>query len=149
MKDIAEEIRHIVNQASERLKKMKPGEVALKSTPEEWSKKEILGHLIDSAANNHQRIVRAGYNTADTYPPYLQNVWVQIQHYQESDWGELVELWTAYNRHLCHIIEYIPPEACSAPCNIGRDEPVSLEFVVKDYLRHLKHHMKDLMDDPK
>jgi hypothetical protein len=145
VKDIAREIRSIVDQASDRLVHMKPEEVSLKETPDDWSKKEILGHLIDSASNNHQRFVRACCNVAANFPTYNQNDWVRIQQYNESDWEALVELWSAYNRHLCDLIERIPNDAKSSPCNIGKEEPVTLEFVVKDYLRHLRHHMNEIL----
>ncbi|MBN2241745.1 MAG: DinB family protein [Acidobacteria bacterium] len=146
MKGIANEIRAIVTHALGPLSSLTPGEASFKENSDRWSKKEILGHLIDSAANNHQRFVRAGYNTAADFPPYSQNDWVRIQKYSESEWKDLIALWSAYNLHLCHIIERLPGEALSAPCNIGREEPVSLEFVVKDYLRHLKHHVEVILE---
>jgi hypothetical protein len=145
LKDVANEIRGIVDQAARRLTLMKSGEITAKDTLESWSKKEILGHLIDSAANNHQRFVRACYNAAFSYPPYSQIDWVRIQHYNELDWGTLIDLWSAYNRHLANIIERIPQDALSSPCDIGKEDPVTLEFVVKDYLRHLRHHMNDIL----
>jgi len=124
---------------------MKPDEVFSEETPDNWSKKEILGHLVDSAANNHHRFVRACHDAAANFPTYSQNDWVRIQKYNESDWGVLVELWSAYNRHLSHVVERIPQDARSSSCNIGRDHPVTLEFVVKDYLRHLRHHLNDIL----
>ena len=145
MKDLAQQIRDTVDQATARLARLEPGAVSAKQAPDEWSQKEILGHLIDSAANNHQRFVRACYNAAADFPAYSQTDWVRIQQYNESDWGTLVELWSAYNRHLSHVVERIPPEALSSPCNIGRQDPVTLEFVVKDYLRHLRHHANELL----
>jgi hypothetical protein len=147
VKDIAHEIRSTVDQASDSLTRMKPDEVSLKDRPDNWSKKEILGHLIDSAANNHQRFVRATYNAAASFPTYSQNDWVRIQQYNESEWGELVKLWSAYNRHLSDVIERLPEEAMSSPCNIGKEEPVTLEFVVKDYLRHLRLHVNQILEE--
>ncbi len=145
MKDIALEIRGIVDENSNRLAHMEPDEFSSEETPDNWSKKEILGHLIDSAANNHHRFVRACHNVAADFPTYSQNDWVRIQKYNESDWGVLVELWSAYNRHLSHVVECIPQDAMSSSCNIGGDNPVTLEFVVKDYLRHLRHHLGDIL----
>jgi len=145
MKDIARQIRAIVDQSLPTLIEMKAEQVSLKTTPQEWSRKEILGHLIDSAANNHQRFVRACYNAASNFPPYSQNDWVRIQQYNELDWETLITFWSVYNRYLANLIERIPPEALSAPCNIGKEEPVTLEFLIKDYLRHLQHHLKDLL----
>ena len=134
MKDIARDIRSIVDHASVHLSRMKPDDVSSKKAPDAWSKKEMLGHLIDSAANNHQRFVRACCNAAADFPTYSQNDWVRIQQYNESDWGTLVELWAAHNRHLSDVIERIPRDAMSSPCNIGKEDPVTLEFLLKEYL---------------
>ena len=145
MKAIAQGIRSTVEATAPRLAAMTAEAAAAKTNPEKWSKKQILGHLIDSAANNHQRFVRACYGAAAELPPYSQNDWVRIQHYQESDWAGLVTLWTAYNRHLCDLIERIPAEALAAPVGIGKPETVTLEFVIVDYLRHLRHHVEQLL----
>ena len=148
MKHIAQQLRSIIANVEERLSQMNPDDVSIKPDSDEWSKKEILGHLIDSAANNHQRYVRAVYKAAAQFPAYDQNEWVRIQRYNERSWDSLVALWSAYNYHLCHIIECLPEDAKSSPCNIGEKDPVSLEFVIADYLRHLQHHLKDLLDEP-
>ncbi len=146
MKNIAREISKIVNQSAVILPRLNDTQVMLKAKPGKWSKKEILGHLIDSAANNHQRFVRAGYGAALAFPPYDQNEWVRIQRYHEADWQSLVELWTAYNRHLCNILERLPAGVLSEPCDIGKEEPAPLEFVINDYLRHLKHHLNQILE---
>jgi hypothetical protein len=145
VRDIARGIKELVDQTSPLLLRMEPTEVSSKASADSWSKKEILGHLIDSATNNHQRFVRAVCNTAVNFPVYSQDDWVRVQRYQESQWETLVELWSAYNRHLSDVIQRIPEDAMSSPCNIGKEEPVTLEFVVRDYLRHLRHHMATLL----
>lgn len=146
MKDTANQIRRTVNEASAAMVRMKSDEVSLRRRPDGWSKKEILGHLIDSAANNHQRFVRASYHAAASFPTYDQNAWVRIQQYQASEWVGLVTLWSAFNRHLSDVIDRIPEEAKSSPCNVGKAEPVTLGFVVTDYLRHLQHHVSQILD---
>jgi hypothetical protein len=113
--------------------------------PETWSRQEILGHLIDSASNNHQRIVRGAYNAALDFPPYNQVAWVSVQRYPEADWRELVELFTLLNLHLCRVIEGLPAEALAHPVNIGKEAPVTVDFIITDYLRHLRHHLRDLL----
>jgi hypothetical protein len=145
MKDIAQGIMKIVDDVSGRLVLMTSEEVLAKTAPESWSKKEILGHLIDSAANNHQRFVRACYHAADGFPPYNQNDWVRIQHYNDADWEMLITLWATYNRHLAYLIERLPQDALSATFDLGKGDPVTLEFIVRDYLRHLQHHVNDLL----
>jgi hypothetical protein len=147
MKDIARQLRQIIESAEPRLSQMNPDDTELKPAPQEWSKKEILGHLIDSAANNHQRFVRAVNKAAVQLPTYDQNEWVRIQRHNERPWPSLVALWTLYNNHLSHVIECIPEDAESAPCNIGKEDPVPLAFVIRDYLRHLLHHLKDILDE--
>ena len=145
MKEIANDIKEVVENALQRLVLMDEPKISFKETPEEWSKKEILGHLIDSAANNHQKIVRACYQAAEHFPTYSQTDWVSVQHYNELDWSDLPERWAAYNKHLCAVIKHLPQDALPAPVNIGREAPVTLEFVVKDYPRHLRHHLNDLL----
>jgi hypothetical protein len=146
MRETGNEIRIIVNQASGLLASMESAKVSSRSNPEKWSRKEILGHLIDSAANNHQRFIRASCNAAAFFPTYSQNDWVRVQQYTKSDWMGLVELWSAYNRHLADVIERLPEEAASAPCNLGKENPATLEFVVKDYLRHMRHHLNQILE---
>jgi hypothetical protein len=122
-------------------------DVVFKPAPNEWSKKEILGHLIDSASNNHHRFVRAVNKSAAQFPTYEQTEWVRIQRYHEMPWAALVTLWSAYNYLLSHIIECIPEDSRLSPCNIGKEEPVPLKFVVEDYLRHLRHHLNDILTE--
>ena len=145
MKEIAGEIRLLIDSATDTLAGMSREAVEAKPSSSEWSKKEILGHLIDSAANNHQRFVRAMYDAASDFPPYRQEEWVAVQQYQQSSWMALIELWGAYNRHLCDLIDRMPHDVESSPVNIGTAEPATLAFVVKDYLRHLRQHMQDLI----
>ena len=75
--------------------------VSIKVQGGSWTKKEILGHLIDSAAINHQRFVRAQFTDDLVFDGYVQDDWVKVQDYQNRDWRELVELWHGYNRHRC------------------------------------------------
>jgi hypothetical protein len=110
-------------------------------------RKEILGHLIDSAANNHQRFVRAPL--ADPYagPGYEQNAWVSLHRYRERPWGELLDLWAALNAHVAYAMEAVPAERLGTRCLIGDNPPVTLEWVMRDYLRHLRHHLAQILDE--
>jgi hypothetical protein len=146
MQNIANDIRTLVARVTPLLAQLSADEAAEKPQPEKWSKKEILGHLIDSAANNHQRFVRAGYKAALDFPAYAQNEWVRIQGHQEGDWSLMVELWSAYNRYLCGVLERLPAEASSELCNFGKEGPVPLEEVVKGYQAHLRHHVAQLVE---
>jgi hypothetical protein len=106
-----------------------------------WSPKQVIGHLIDSAANNHQRFVRAQEGESYTGPGYTQDHWVAVQGYQDSSWDDLIALWRAYNRHLARVIERIPDAKRGTMCTIGSNAPISLGFVASDYVRHLRHHL--------
>ncbi len=116
-----------------------------------WSKKEELGHLIDSALNNHQRFIRAQIpvHLEDgilKFPGYAQNDWVQVGEYQTRVWGELVRLWKSLNQQILHVMKNTPLEAREIKCSIGGGEPVTLEFVMVDYVGHLKHHMSKILE---
>ena len=93
--------------------------------PGKWSPKQVIGHLIDSAANNHQRFVRAQEGESYTGPGYTQDHWVAVQGYQEASWDDLVALWRAYNRHLARVIERIPDAKRGTICTIGSDAPMT------------------------
>jgi hypothetical protein len=144
--EVSREISQAIDAARPRLVAIEAAVASAKPSPDDWSRKEILGHLIDSAANNHQRVVRGARNAAADFPPYDRVAWVEVQRYQEASWPDLVELFCQVNRHLCRAIEGLPPEALANPCDIGKDAPVTLEFVVTDYLRHLKMHLGDILE---
>jgi hypothetical protein len=141
MEKFAQNLCNIIAGFLPKLEKTDPISAKLKPDPSKWSANEILGHLIDSALNNYQRIVRAQYGAAEQFPGYDQDEWVRIQSYNDIPWPLLVNLWKTLNDHLCILIENIPQDARFAQCNIGKDEPVSLEYVVEDYIKHLAHHL--------
>ncbi|MEJ2615764.1 MAG: DinB family protein [Ignavibacteriaceae bacterium] len=143
---ISEKIRETISAAKPDLLKISPELAARKSKPDSWSKKEILGHLIDSASNNHQRFVRGAQNAAIDFPVYKQDPWVEVQHYNEMDWANLIELFYQYNYHISRVIEFLPEESLNNPCNIGKENPATIKFVIEDYLRHLKHHLEKILE---
>jgi hypothetical protein len=145
---VAEQLRATVLAASARYAAMPEAEVARKPAPDRWSKKEILGHLIDSAGNNHQRFVRAQLQGQLTFPGYEQEGWARCQRYVAADWQHLVALWRAFNLHLANVIAAIPEDRAAVMCTIGDDPPVTLHFLAEDYLTHMNHHLRQL-DGPR
>jgi DinB family protein len=110
-----------------------------------WSRKQVIGHLIDSALNNQQRFVRAQLGAPLSFPGYAQEEWVAAQAYQQRSWAELLTLWTVLNRHLAHVVAHIDPKALETPCTIGAGAPVTLRFIAEDYVRHLRHHLAQVL----
>jgi len=120
-----------------------------------WTRKEILGHLIDSAANNHQRFVRAQFNSDLVFPGYEQDKWVSVQRYKDANWSQLVQLWKHYNLHLLHLVSHIPASVLTvkrtehnldqiAWQSVDKNEPATLEYFIRDYVGHLKHHLRQI-----
>jgi hypothetical protein len=139
-----EEFRATLDREGERLSNISEERAATRSAPGRWSAKEVIGHLIDSASNNHQRFIRVQLENNLSMPGYEQNAWVETARYQEIPWNDLVRFWLLYNRHLLHVMVATPPEKLSHRVEIKGDDPVTLEFVMSDYLRHLKHHLAQI-----
>ncbi|MDE3198252.1 MAG: DinB family protein [Acidobacteriota bacterium] len=111
-----------------------------------WSPKEELGHLIDSAANNHQRFVRAALEPEYRGPGYAQEAWVSLNGYRETPWTEVVLTWYQYNRLLVRTMGNIPRNKLDTPCFIGSaQEPETLGFIIGDYVLHMQHHIDHLL----
>jgi hypothetical protein len=138
---VAKDLQETIDVALPKLRAMSDAKASEPRAPGKWSRKQIIGHLIDSASNNHQRFIRAQQTTSLSFPPYEQNHWVASQHYDDRAWSDLVALWHAYNSHLSHVIAQIPDAHLAVPCVIESNNPVTLEFLVADYVVHLRHHL--------
>jgi len=113
MMEAANRLARILGSVPPRLCNISESDAALRPAPGRWSKKEILGHLIDSAGNNHQRFVRAQFVPSLEFPGYEQEAWAAAQAYATEPWPDLVNLWLLLNRHLVHIIEAMPDSTSS------------------------------------
>ena len=144
MKTIAQNLEKVIDQAAHKLFDISESESEMRPAPGKWSKKEIIGHLIDSASNNHQRFVRTQENPSLSLPGYTQDFWVSRQAYQSEPWKTLVALWTTYNTHLAHVIAQIPQDCENNLCTIGSGQPVTLKWLAEDYIKHAEHHLEQI-----
>ena len=144
MKEPSEKLLHLVDRAEPRLREITELESAQPILPGGWSRKQVIGHLIDSASNNHQRFVRAVLQPSLEFPASDQVGNIRVQAVQDADWPLLVSLWSAYNRYLAHIIAHLPASKLETVCRIGSGEAITLGFLVTDYLTHLVHHLNQL-----
>jgi hypothetical protein len=144
MTEIGEQLISTVDQAERRLERFTASETGEPVLPGGWSRKQVLGHLIDSASNNHQRFVRAGLQPSLDFPGYDQQGCVHFEAPEQVDWSLLVALWASYNRYLAHVIGRIPDSKRDTSCRIGSGQPVTLAFLAVDYLRHMRHHLRQI-----
>jgi len=133
-------LQQLLDEWRGRLARIPEGE-ALRVVGSKWTRKQVLGHLIDSTANNHQRFVRLQQGNLAQFPGYDQEAWVQAGHYNERPWSSLVDLWYLYNAQMAAVIAAIGPE-CGGHQWEGQE--ASLDFIVADYTRHMLHHLHQL-----
>jgi hypothetical protein len=144
LESVAADLARVVEDSARHLHTLDAEAVHRKPRPEQWSIQEIIGHLLDSAVNNHHRFIRAQDTDVFVFPRYEQDRWVDVQGYNTVPWTELVDLWRLYNLHLARVIQRIAPASLAVACRIGPYEPVTLGFLVQDYLDHLNHHLEQI-----
>lgn len=155
VQDYAVELLNIVDSATPLLLNMSDDRSAQRPAPEKWSPRQIVGHLIDSASNNHQRFVRAQWQDDLIFQGYAQNAWVEAQQYQNAPWTELVHLWAHFNRHLARVMAGVPLAVLIKPRHrhnlhelawqpVPADKPATLDYFMRDYVRHVNHHLRQI-----
>jgi hypothetical protein len=148
MRRLAKQLDQLAVAAAARLRAQSPDAWPGDRGPGRWTRLEVLGHLVDSAANNHQRFVRAMLSGELAWPGYDQAGMVSIQRFAAIDPATLISLWENYNRLLAHIIANIPEDKLAAHCSIGGAPAMRLEHLVLDYVAHLEYHLRQILDDP-
>lgn len=131
-----------------KLLEMKEEDFSAKISPDKWSKKEILGHLIDSAANNHRRFIQAQIAAPLIIESYQQNEWNKYNHYQDLEREHVISFWKIYNQQLLEIIRRIPLAQLERICIVNESKEVTLAWLINDYVEHLAYHLIQLTDLP-
>jgi len=155
LSSVEAELREVVAAVAPRLLALSEAEAARRPAPGKWSPKEVIGHLIDSASNNHQRFVRARFTDDLLCAGYEQEQWVAAQRYADAPWPDLVGLWRLFNLHLARVVEATPDPVRLQPRArhnlhevawraVPQSEPATLEYFMRDYVDHLKHHIAQI-----
>lgn len=144
IKEAIGRLNHLIEKAPGLILEISEEEMSAIPLPGKWSKKQILGHLIDSATNNHQRFVRAQFEHNPEIR-YDQNKWNEFSFYQKMDTAQIISFWALYNKQLMAIIKNIPAENLSRQVKVG-DNLFTLEFLIVDYVKHFEHHLKQVID---
>ncbi len=143
----ARRLEHILEIAPSLLLQIPAAEITRQPAPGKWSGLEIIGHLIDSATNNHQRFVRIQFeNHPDIY--YDQDQWNSHSRYRNMPVQEVIGFWAAYNRHLLRLIRLIPDEMLMRQGFSGGSEPATLAWLITDYVSHMEHHLRQVITLP-
>jgi hypothetical protein len=143
MESIAKDLEAVISRYLPGLKSLDESRLAHKTTPSKWSKKELIGHMIDSAQSNIRRFIVAQYEEMPTIT-YNQDKWVAMAGYQQWNSSELIDLWYLLNRQICEILKNISPEMAQRQCMT--EELHTVEWLAKDYIKHLEHHMHQVLE---
>ncbi|HXS35234.1 MAG TPA: DinB family protein [Flavipsychrobacter sp.] len=138
-------LTYLCNTIPAMLKIISDKDFSHKPAPDKWSKKEILGHLIDSAANNHQRFVRVQFEDTP-FIIYNQDNWNSFSHHQDIQSGQVITFWELYNRYLLEIIKRIPPGLLQRKCRTNESSDVTLQWIIEDYVVHMEHHLHEIVN---
>lgn len=151
------ELENAIKKATPLLSAMSEESSRQRPKPGKWCPREVIGHLIDSASNNHQRFVRALLQDDLVFPGYDQDAWVSAQRYRDAPWDELIGLWKSFNLQIARVMKAAPEEQRRRPRlrhnldelawkPVPRAEPTTLDYFMQDYVAHLKHHLAQIVD---
>jgi hypothetical protein len=141
---VAKTFRDEVDQLRDTLAEVSPDLGNIEWRVGGWTRKQIVGHLLDSAANNRQRFVRASIDGSYAGPTYGQDAWVAAHGYAHQSWKTLVEWWNVEHDILVAVVERIPEERLDALCAVDGESPVTLRYLIEDYTRHQFWHFNQI-----
>jgi hypothetical protein len=139
--ELSERLAAVLRSAMPWLVTISEAEASVPEREGKWSAKQVIGHLIDSAVNNLGRIVRLQIEEGQSLPGYEQMAWVRLQHYAEREWAQVLALWFALNEHVAWTIGHVE-KARLANRGVVAGEPLTLGFLIEDYVAHMEHHLR-------
>jgi hypothetical protein len=154
MNNIINRINHLINEIPQKVTAISEDSLSAKPVLNKWSNKEIIGHLCDSAFNNHSRFIRAQFEPEPfKIIPYAQDEWVKLNRYQNMKTSEILNLWVTLNRQIVNVISHIPSDKLAARCDLGtaafREGQVekNLLWLIEDYVVHMEYHLRQVINE--
>ncbi len=147
MKKTIEELDEIIQAYSKKISTIPESDFSAKPLPNKWSKKEVLGHLIDSAQSNLRRFICGQYESSPPKIVYDQDRWVASNNYTQMDSKEIITFWHLLNKRIIAVLIQMPSTNYSLNCDTGKNEATlhSLEWLADDYVKHMKHHLNQII----
>ncbi|MFT3910340.1 MAG: DinB family protein [Ferruginibacter sp.] len=143
MQYIISELENIINKYWPLLKELDEEKASYKSSPNKWSKKELIGHMIDSAQNNIRRFVVAQYEDKPLIR-YAQDHWVAAAGYNDYPFIDLIRLWILLNMHVVRVLKNIPETMLNR--DVQTESLHTIEWLAADYNKHLLHHLHQVLE---
>jgi hypothetical protein len=146
MESVVQELNTLINDFTAKLRAMEAADFETRPQPHKWSKKEVIGHLVDSAQNNLRRFIVSTYAVTPPNIVYDQDVWVRLNGYQSMLPDQVVTLWSLVNQQILAVLQQLPPDDYSKACDTGKDKQQlhSLLWLAEDYVKHMKHHLNQV-----
>ncbi len=146
MESIVKELNTIVNEFAAKISQFSEADLAQKPLPNKWSKKEVIGHLIDSGQNNLRRFISGQYELTPKIV-YDQDFWVNVNNYQNMPGKEVITLWRLVNSQIANVLSSMDPGSYQKTCNTSKGgvQLRTLEWLADDYVKHMKHHLNQVI----